>query len=244
MKINHRKSDLRRQPTIHDVFAPEIDFIGHVPKDDNEEMALAHALRILHIGANNMISSAKVLVQYQKAVQIKEEPFQFYKSLNQDGLRKGTCFLPRPIMVSLNKHNINDGYKAIMKAYVHHNQDQNNPYCILEQVNHWGFIHNATSHWVKELNTVILRAVDSKSHLTKVPFNFRQVPGSLTGKVLAEEIIDNISLVKKVKNKAESTITKALLSSSISTSKRMSKMDYLHSQQEATNVGGPKNGRP
>ena len=241
-KINHRKSDLR-QLYIQDVVAPpKINFVGHVPKDENEEMALAHALRILHVGAIKMISSAAMLEQYQTAAQIKEEQFQYYKSLNQNGLHKQTCFLPRPVMVSLKDHNINDGYEAIMKAYVLHNQDENNPYRLLEQVTHWGFIHDATSHWVKELNTVILRAVDAKGHITKghitkVPFNFRQVPGSLTGEVLAEEIIDNISLVKKVKNNVASTISEALLSRSNSTNDRTSKIDELHSQlKEATNV--------
>ena len=198
----------------------------------------AHVLKILHVGAIKMVSSAAVLEQYQTAVEIKEEQYQFYKSLNQDGLRKGTCFLPRPVMVAVNNRNINDGYEAIMKAYVHHYQDENNPYRIVEQVTHRGFIHDATSHWVKELNTVILRAVDAKGRITKVPFNFRQVPGSLTGEALAEEIIDNISLVKKVKNSASSTITQALLFNSNSTNEQQtSKLDELHSQlKEASNV--------
>ena len=235
-KVNHRKSDLR-QPTIQDVVSPKINFVGHVPKNENEEMALAHVLKILHVGSIKMVSSATVLEQYQTAVDIKEEQYQYYKSLNQDGLRKGTCFLPRPVMVAVNNHNINDGYEAILRAYVHHNQDENNPYRIIERVAHWGFIHDATSHWVKELNTVILRAVDAKGRITKVPFNFRQVPGSLTGEVLAEEIMDNISMVKQPKNNA-STITQALLFSSDSASdEQTSKLDELHTQlKEATSV--------
>ena len=123
-------------------------------------------------------------------------------SLNADALCKGVCILPRPITVQLNARNINDGYVAIFSAYRNHNADVHNPYHVLEKVQHWGSIHDATSHWVKELNTVILRAVDDQGNITKVPFNFCQVPGSLTGEALAEETMDNISLVRKVKNNA------------------------------------------
>ena len=71
-KVNHRKSDLR-QPTIQDVVSPKINFVGHVPKNENEEMALAHVPKILHVGSIKMVSSATVLEQYQTAVDIKEE---------------------------------------------------------------------------------------------------------------------------------------------------------------------------
>ena len=42
----------------------------------------------------------------------------------------------------------------------------------------------------------------------------KQVPGSLTGEVLCEEIINQISQVKTVKNNAANAISEALLSSS------------------------------
>ena len=74
-KVNHRMSDLR-QPTIQDVVSPKINFVGHVPKNENEEMALAHVLKILYVGSIKMVSSATVLEQYQTAVDIKEEQYQ------------------------------------------------------------------------------------------------------------------------------------------------------------------------
>ena len=74
-----------------------------------------------------------------------------------------------------------------------------NPYRVIENVHHWRFIQDATSHWVK-------------GNINKVPFNFNQVPG--TGEVLAEEIMENISSVKKVKNNAADSIADALKSSS------------------------------
>ena len=46
----------------------------------------------------------------------------------------------------------------------------------------FGLLHDATSHWVKELNTVMIRAVrESDCQIFKVPFSFKQVPGSFTG---------------------------------------------------------------
>ena len=39
---------------------------------------------------------------------------------------------------------------------------------------------------------MFLRAVDDKGNIFKVPFDVKQVPGSLTGEVLCEEIINQI----------------------------------------------------
>lgn len=225
-KVNYRHSQLR-QPTIGDLSDPRIDFKGHSPKNANEEMALGHALKMLHVGANKMLSNKAVLENYYSSVEIKIEQYEFYKSLNQENIRKGTCLLPRPVTARLNDHNINDGYEAILKAYRNYNQDTDNPYRVLENTTHWGFIHDATSHWVKELNTVILRAVSPNGSITKVPFSFNQVPGSLTGEVLAEEIMTNISSVKTVKNNAASSISKALVDSSQSENRDLEKLQQL-----------------
>ena len=53
-----------------------------------------------------------------------------------------------------------------------------------------------------------------QGNITQVPFNFRQGTGSLTGETLAEEIMVNISLVRKVKNNAAEKFSDALISSS------------------------------
>ena len=43
-----------------------------------------------------------------------------------------------------------------------------NPYRVLEKSEHYGLIHDATMHWVKELQTVFIRAVDRKGEIFKV----------------------------------------------------------------------------
>ena len=131
-----------------------------------------------------------------------------------EGIRKGIVHLPRPITVRLNDHNINYGFEAILKSYEKYNHDTDNAYRAIETANHWSFIHDATSHWVKEINTVFLRAVDDKGNIFKVPFDMKQVPGSLTGEVHCEEIISQVSQVKTVKSNAASAISEALLTSS------------------------------
>ena len=173
-------------------------FKGHTPSNDNERLALGHALKMIHVGANKMISCATVLESYKASLGTQKNQYEYYKSLNLDGIRKGLVNLPQPITVRLNDHNINYGYKAILEAYQKHNTDSGNPYRQLENSNHWSLIHDATSHWVKEINTVFIRAVDATGNIQKVPFEMEQVPGSLTGEVLCENIVKQMSNVKKV----------------------------------------------
>ena len=130
-----------------------------------------------------------------------------------EGIRKGIVHLPRPITVRFNDHNINEGFEAILKSYEKYNHDTDKAYRAIETANHRGFIHDATSHWVQEINTVFLRAVDDKGNIFKVSFGMKQVPGSLTGEVHCEEIISQVSQVKTVKNNAASAISEALLTS-------------------------------
>ena len=141
--------------------------------------------------------------------------------------------LPRPITVRLNDHNINAEFEAILKSYQKYNHDTDNTYRATETANHWGFIHDATSHWVKEINTVFLRTVDDKDNIFKVPFDMTQVPGSLTGEVLCEEIISQISQVKTVKNNAASAICEALLSSSDDDTHENQIEDYCRQLKQA-----------
>ena len=131
-----------------------------------------------------------------------------------EGIHKGIVHLPRPTTVCLNDHNTNDGFEAILKSYQKYNLETDNTYRATETANHRCFIHDATSHWVKEINTVFLRAVDDNGNIFKVPFDMNQVAGSLTGEVLCEEIINQISQVKTVKNNAASAISETLLSNS------------------------------
>ena len=103
---------------------------------------------------------------------LKKKKFQYY----MDGIRSGIVHLPRPITFCLKNHNINDGFEAILKSYQKYNLNTDNAYRAIETANHWGFIHDTTSHWVKEINTVFLRAVDDKGDIFIVPFDMRQVP--------------------------------------------------------------------
>ena len=65
-------------------------------------------------------------------------------------------------------------------------------------------MHDAITHWVKELNTIFIRAVGKDGAIFKVPFSFDRVPGSFTGEALCEELIQKISSVKVLKkNEAE-----------------------------------------
>ena len=209
MKANYRHSQLC-QSSILEIIDPKTDFKGHSPSHENEELALGHTLKMIHVGANKMVLNAN----YFASVETQKEQFQYFQSLNMEGIRNGIVHLPRPITVCLNDHNINDGFKAILKSHQKYNHDTDNAYCTIETANHWGFIHDAPSHWVKEINTVFLRAVDDKGNIFKVSFDMKQVPGSLTGEALCEEIINQISQVKTVKNNAASAISEALLGSS------------------------------
>ena len=154
---------------------------------------------MIHVGANKMISNATVIESYYTSVETQKEQHHYFKSLNLEGVRNKTVTLPKPITVRLNDHNINGGYEAILESYRKYNQDPSNPYRVLESVKHWGFIHDVTSHWVKEINTVFVRAADDIGNIYKVPFEMKQVPGSLTGEVLCDEIVKQVSRLKKVK---------------------------------------------
>ena len=131
-----------------------------------------------------------------------------------EGIHKGIIHLLRPITVRLNDNDANDGFVAILKSYQKYNLNTDNAYRGTETANHWGFIHDATSHWVKEINTVFLRTVDDKGNIFKVPIDTKQVPGSLTGEVLCKERINHISQVKTVKSNGASATSETLLSSS------------------------------
>ena len=76
-----------------------------------------------------------------------------------ESIHKGIVHLPQPITVCLNDHNKNNGFKAILKSYQKYSLDTGKTYCAIKTANHWGFIHDPTSHWVKEINTVFLRAI-------------------------------------------------------------------------------------
>ena len=72
-------------------------------------------------------------------------------------------------------------------------KDTNNHYMVLDKANEFGFLHDATSHWVRELNTIMIRAAREDGKIFKVPFSMNQVPGSLTGEALCSELVNELS---------------------------------------------------
>ena len=74
---------------------PKIEFKRHSPSDKNEELAaLGHTLNMIHVGANKMLSSATILENYFTSVETQNEGFQYFQSLNMEGIGKGIVHLP------------------------------------------------------------------------------------------------------------------------------------------------------
>ena len=71
--------------------------------------------------------------------------------------------------------------------------------------------HNATSQWVKELNTAFIRAIADDGKVSKAPFSMKRVAGSFTGEVLCKEMITEISGIKTLKNNVFNNIEAAIL---------------------------------
>ena len=71
-----------------------------------------------------------------------------------------------------------------MRLYYKHTKNttriQQTHICVLETVKHWGFIHDATSYWVRKINTMFVRAINDIGDIQKVPFEMEQLPGPLT----------------------------------------------------------------
>ena len=71
-------------------------------------------------------------------------------------------------------------------------------------------MHDATTHWVKQINTVFLRVVSGDGEIFKVPFSITRIPGSLTGEKLCDQLMAEISKVKNVPNNATDKIEDAI----------------------------------
>ena len=59
MKANYCHSQLCHS-SILKMIDPKIDFKGHSPSNENEELALGHTLKMIHVGANKMVSNATI----------------------------------------------------------------------------------------------------------------------------------------------------------------------------------------
>ena len=51
----------------------KIDFKGHSPSNENEELALGHTLKMIHFGVNKMVSNATIVENYFNSVETQKE---------------------------------------------------------------------------------------------------------------------------------------------------------------------------
>ena len=72
-------------------------------------------------------------------------------------------------------------------------------------------IHDATSHWVKELHTVFIGAIIDDGEVSKVPFSIKRVAGSFTGEALCKDTSTKISGIKALKDNAFNNNEAAIL---------------------------------
>ena len=114
------------------------------------------------------------------------------------------------------KHNVNISKCLFIylwisfQVYCTSNTDDDNPYRQLEKCDDFGLLPNATTSFVKEINTVFLRAVANEGGIFKVPFSMKQVSGSFTGEALCKELVREISSIRPVKNNATVAIRGAI----------------------------------
>ena len=73
------------------------------------KLALGHALKMIHVGANKMINNATVIESYYTSMETQKEQHQYFKLLNLEGIRNKTVALPKRVTVTLNNHDINAG---------------------------------------------------------------------------------------------------------------------------------------
>ena len=81
-----------------------------------------------------------------------------------------------------------------------------NPYRDREGSSKLGLVHDATSHWLKELNTVFLKPVGRYGTIYKMLYSLKTVLDSSTGKALCAELAKEIPEIKPLKENAARTI--------------------------------------
>ena len=91
------------------------------------------------------------------------------------------------------------------------NTDTTNPCRVLEKSIEFSLLHDVTTHWVKQLITCMVRCIGVNGEIFKVPCSMKQVPGGFTGEALAEELIQEISSIKHLKDNAADQIPSILM---------------------------------
>ena len=72
--------------------------------------------------------------------------------------------------------------------------DCENSYRALQTCTEFKLVYDATSHWIKELNTIFQRGTGKDGIIYK-PVSFRRVSSSHTGEALCKELIEKISII-------------------------------------------------
>ena len=140
-----------QQPKIDKLIDTSINFVGYAPKNNIEKLVMANALKCVHLGCTSGISDATTL--------------KFHSS-SQNTLRDP---------VKLSSHNFHKPVHVIVEAYRRYEQSTTNPHRQLEKSQFYSFIHDATTYWVKQLNTTILRVDTNDGLVVKVSSNMHRV---------------------------------------------------------------------
>ena len=176
------------------------------PKNDLQPWAFGSVFKTVQQSANKCLSNTAAVENYKLTHEMVND-YHLVLTKSTKELSK----VPPPPMVTLNDHNIVKVQKALLETYHNNNKDPDNPYRALEKCSDFGLLHNATSHWYKEINTIFLRVAADDGQILKVPFSAKRVPGSFTGEALCQELITEISKIKKVEPNATKQIPPALL---------------------------------
>ena len=185
------------QPKIDEMIAPTIH-INHKPSTPYgiDTWAMGSMFMNVHIGVNKNLSHAAVLDYHKVGHQMVKD---YHATVTRSS--KSFSALPCPPYVTLTDKNINQVHKSLYETFRWENTEKDNPYRALEKCNTFSILHDATSYWVQQFNTMFIRVVTDDCEIIPAPFSFRSVQ-SLTGEALCDEIIDVVSAVKQVDNNA------------------------------------------
>ena len=114
---------------------------------------------MVHDGINNCNSYKYILRNYNHALEGVYEHHQMTMDVIEKQLG---VILPQKIpatpLVRINNKNIHNIEKAIFETYKI-SDNKNNPYQILRDAECWGLLHDATTQYVKEVNTIFVREI-------------------------------------------------------------------------------------
>lgn len=68
----------------------------------------------------------------------------------------------------------------------------------LEKSDNIGLLHDATTYFVKQINTIFIRVVPGDCDVYKVPFSMKEFGGSFTGEALYSELLEEMSKITAI----------------------------------------------